>query len=174
MYSITVQIFSSKSFNWFIISILKSLTANSNIWVIHRSTTIDVFFFDFRLPFPSSNWSYDSLGFDFVKKDLFTFALSLSMAFSPKAWSFYCFNTKSEVIHQSLKFVKACTQIEHYAAADISAQCFRPPDATFCLVFLKHCLYMCNLGTHKKEFGDPSFWLPSFWDVLSQFYSWFW
>lgn len=46
--------FSSKSFNIFIISILKGLTANSNICPIHRSASVDAFSLDFRLHFRTS------------------------------------------------------------------------------------------------------------------------
>lgn len=76
--------------NIFIISILKPLTANSNIWVIHRSASIDAFSLDFRLHFPSSYWPY--LGFGFTREIYFAFALSLGAAISPKVQSFCSFN----------------------------------------------------------------------------------
>lgn len=75
--------------NIFIISILKPLTANSNIWVIHRSASIDAFSLDFRLHFPSSYWPY--LGLALLERFILLLPLVLGqllvLKYSPSAVS---------------------------------------------------------------------------------------
>lgn len=125
--------FSSKSFNIFIISILKGLTANSNICPIHRSASVDAFSLDFRLHFRTSPYrSYGSLSFGFVRDFIWFLPLVLGQPLV-RTQSFCSFSPKCEVfsnppIRQDLRSKLNTTP------AEILAQFFSPSNATFCLV----------------------------------------
>ena len=97
----------------------------------------------------------------------FTFALSLSMAFSPKAWPFYRFNTKSEVfiIPSNLSKLALKLSMMQLLISLLSALGLL---MLLSVWFLEALFVYVQLGNSQKEFGDPSFQAP-FWDVVSQF-----
>lgn len=162
MCSFILLIFSSKSFSIFLVSILKYLNVNSNMWLIHRSASIDTFSLDFELYFPPSyHWSYDSVSFGLVRLSSFDFAISLWAALSPKAQSFCSFSARCQLLYQfpylaklalktTLQLLKwnLCSVLEFF-------WCYLLPD------FLGHYC-VCTIFKPIKRFGAPFSLAPCF------------
>lgn len=102
----------------------------------------------------------------------FAFALSLSMAFSPKAWSFYCFNTKSEVVINPSNLSKPALKLNTMQPL-ISLRSALGLPMLLSVWFLEALFVYVQLGNSQKEFGDPSFLAPFFLRCPLSIYSWF-
>lgn len=101
----------------------------------------------------------------------FAFALSLSMAFSPKAWSFYCFNTKSEVFINPSNLSKLALKLSTMQLL-LSLLSALGLLMLLSVWFLEALFVYVQLG-NSQEFGDPSFLAPFFLRCPLSIYSWF-
>ena len=87
------------------------------------------------------------------------------MAFSPKAWSFYCFNTKSEVVINPSNLSKPALKLSTMQLL-VSLRSALGLPMLLSVWFLEALFVYVQLGNSQKEFRDPSFLAPFFHPLL--------
>ena len=169
MCSFILLIFSSKSFTIFLISILKYLTANSNMWLIIGLLLLMLLllilsYILLLLPIdPMIVWALALLDWMY-----FDFAFSLRAALSPKAQSFCSLSAKCEVFYQFPYWARLelkATLCSYWN--EISAQFLSSSDATSCLISWGISVYV-QFWNLKKDLELPPPWHPTFWDFPPQ------